>query len=598
MATRRLLWHAWIVTASLALLFAGCGGDDGGGGSGDPDTGGSTEDATGDVGAEDADAAGETDGAGEACPGGCDDGLACTDDACVDGSCAHTTQAGWCAVADGCFSDKELHPTDPCLVCDVSVSGDLWSPVPDGIKCNDGDACSQDDACKLGVCTGSAKLCDDGNVCTDDSCEAGAGACVNTPNGGPCDDGDPCTVGDTCNGKGCDAGGPLCADGDACTVDACDAGACSAEALGCDDGNPCTLDGCDPGAGCTHDATDGASCEAGDLCFVGDVCDGDTCVEGDSPIMCVADDNPCTFDTCVPAAGCVHQMTEDPCDDGIACTVNDTCNATVCIGTKTESCPLCTPALSPTAQKATTLTLGEGGQPGAGLDVDLDPTTCAPAGDCEAGIDNAMGVLASLLNPALVSGVETGATVTIAELVSPKFDGTPFTLNILSGLPDKAADPLCDILTTTCPYVVLAESYGADCAPTLSTSTATLTGNTLVAGGPDEVFVLDLPISSSGPVKLFIVGGRIEAAVTFAEGTQDILTINGVVAGAIPKTSLLDTVSQVDPEYFAPLAMEDVLNLIDTLVVEDIDLDEDGTPDAASVGIRIQTIPATLTGVQ
>ncbi|HSP97153.1 MAG TPA: hypothetical protein VL049_07905 [Candidatus Dormibacteraeota bacterium] len=45
--------------------------------------------------------------------------------------------------------------------------------------------------------------CDDGNVCTDDSCDPASGACVYTPAPGRvCNDGDVCTATDVCDGVG------------------------------------------------------------------------------------------------------------------------------------------------------------------------------------------------------------------------------------------------------------------------------------------------------------------------------------------------------------------------------------------------------------
>jgi len=49
--------------------------------------------------------------------------------------------------------------------------------------------------------------CDDGNVCTDDSCDL-AGGCVFTHNVIPCDDDDTCTQDDVCSGGNC-AGTPV-----------------------------------------------------------------------------------------------------------------------------------------------------------------------------------------------------------------------------------------------------------------------------------------------------------------------------------------------------------------------------------------------------
>ena len=58
-------------------------------------------------------------------------------------------------------------------------------------------------------------LCtDDGNVCTDDTCD-GAGACAHPNNTAPCDDGFFCNGTDTCSGGACtvNAGNPCPGDG-------------------------------------------------------------------------------------------------------------------------------------------------------------------------------------------------------------------------------------------------------------------------------------------------------------------------------------------------------------------------------------------------
>jgi hypothetical protein len=44
------------------------------------------------------------------------------------------------------------------------------------------------------------------------------------------------------------------------------------------------------------------------------------------------DGNPCTIDTCSDTEGCVHTPTTGSCDDGLWCTVNDTCATGICTG--------------------------------------------------------------------------------------------------------------------------------------------------------------------------------------------------------------------------------------------------------------------------
>ncbi|MEY3014431.1 MAG: hypothetical protein RIT45_3166, partial [Pseudomonadota bacterium] len=155
-------------------------------------------------------------------PAACDDGDACTTDAC--------------SALVGCQS----------------------KPVANGTPCDDGDACTTGDACGNNGCAGSGD-CDDGNPCTADVCAQDTG-CQHFPTTDPCDDGDPCTKGEACSGGACVSGpkNPFCCekdadcdDGDGCSIDSCDGGGCKRTALPCAaDANVCTLERC-LGSGCS-----------------------------------------------------------------------------------------------------------------------------------------------------------------------------------------------------------------------------------------------------------------------------------------------------------------------------------------------------------
>ena len=155
--------------------------------------------------------------------------------------------------------------------------------LPKGATCTDSNQCTLADVCDgAGKCTaGSTKSCDDGNVCTTDTCNPNNGACLGQVNTNPCDDKDACTTGDTCGGGTCQPGKPVvCADNNACTTDSCDkATGCKYVAKDCNDNNACTADGCDATTGaCAH-----------------------------KPIAC-NDNNPCTTDSCATATGCVLSL--------------------------------------------------------------------------------------------------------------------------------------------------------------------------------------------------------------------------------------------------------------------------------------------------
>jgi len=158
----------------------------------------------------------------------------------------------------------------------------------------------------------AASVCDDGNVCTDDSCDPALG-CVNEANSGACDDGDLCTINDSCSEKQCQGGG----------------------ALDCDDGNPCTADACVSATGCSHEAQDGV-CDDGNACTQDDLCGSGLCLAG--PAVDCDDGNPCTDDACDPETGCTHANNTLACDDGNVCTVDEVCSAGTCGGGLEVSC--------------------------------------------------------------------------------------------------------------------------------------------------------------------------------------------------------------------------------------------------------------------
>lgn len=106
----------------------------------------------------------------------------------------------------------------------------------------DGEGAADSDAAEVALAC-AATDCDDGNMCTVDSCAEPVG-CVHLPQPATCE-----------------------VDGDVCTVDECAAGACAAtgKVKGCSDGNPCTIDACKQGACVSVPAPDGAVCKGGDV---------------------------------------------------------------------------------------------------------------------------------------------------------------------------------------------------------------------------------------------------------------------------------------------------------------------------------------------
>jgi len=235
---------------------------------------------------------------------------------------------------------------------------DFCAGRKDGFPCSDEDACTTNDACKDGVCIGAPLNCDDSNPCTEDECTPVVG-CTHQPlSGVSCDDGNACTAGDACNDGTCNGApvdcndwnhctqddcdpkagcthqpldGMLCDDGNACTAkDTCTSGSCGGTTLNCDDGKQCTKDICDQIAGCTHQLMHEVPCDDGNACTAEDTCKNGTC--SSTPLSC-DDNNACTEDACDPKTGCIHKPSNGAtCDDHNACTEQDACTNGVCMG--------------------------------------------------------------------------------------------------------------------------------------------------------------------------------------------------------------------------------------------------------------------------
>jgi cysteine-rich repeat protein len=335
--------------------------------------------------------------------GTCDDANPCTTgDHCAAGVCVF--DAGLDCADDNVCTTDTCDPTSGCV--------QLFNTGP----CDDGDLCTTGDHCAAGVCVAAGAFsCDDGNPCTDDSCDPVQG-CLHAAAAvaAACDDGNPCTIGDHCEGGLCVAAGtPDCSDGNLCTDDLCnpaqgclnvantvpcdDGDACTTSDLcadgtcaggpapNCDDGNPCTDDACLPASGCAH--TDNlALCDDQNACTQLDVCASGDCL-GTEPLDC-DDDNVCTTDSCDPATGCVHALNTAPCDDGDPCTTGDHCDLGACVSSGGFSCDDGNPCTDDAcdAVDGCVHTPADGG---AACD---DGNPCTTGDHCDAGLCVAAGI--------------------------------------------------------------------------------------------------------------------------------------------------------------------------------------------------------------
>ena len=124
-----------------------------------------------------------------------------------------------CSGHDGCAAGVCAGDKDLCGACTGEAVG---APCDDGDACTDGEACVEKGA--LLVCEGPPLTCPPAPACQTAFCAAGSGACETAPgpDGVGCDDSDACTLEDTCAGGAC-AGAPIGMCG--ATVVDCESGA-------------------------------------------------------------------------------------------------------------------------------------------------------------------------------------------------------------------------------------------------------------------------------------------------------------------------------------------------------------------------------------
>lgn len=251
----------------------------------------------------------------------CDAGSNCVVEAQCD-------ESGECKILEMVLCEKQCYSGE----CDED-SGECVYEIVDGGPCSDDTECTGEDTCSGGECIGTpipgkcpcggdddcasfpvADLCTGESVCLDGMCtikpgsqvecepfppgsciehvclpETGECTEVPLPAGAACDDMNPCTAGDKCSSAGgCAGTAPVTPEGETLTCDI--------------DGTACTLDYC---------------------------MDGE-CKPGPQKSCPFTDE--CSEWVCEYASGeCVQQpFSGTPCDDGIACTVDDKCVQGLC----------------------------------------------------------------------------------------------------------------------------------------------------------------------------------------------------------------------------------------------------------------------------
>ncbi len=284
----------------------------------------------------------------------------------------------------GCSTDSQCNDFNPCTkdLCKADGTCDYTALV--AVACDDGNACTEGDVCSAdGLCLGATNVeCDDGNPCTNESCDAEAG----------------CQHEGVTKDVECD--GSLCTTGDRCEEGTCAGG----ETVACNDSNPddCIFATCNNESGecdVMHNEAEGYPCKDGNACTDSDQCDDSgICVAGPEHV-CEAQ-HPCKKAWCNDTAKegtnpCVLEWKQEGvgCNDGDSCTSDDMCkpsddDSLQCLGDAItcDDGNSCTTNSCDELDGCQYLPLADGTL------CDLPPEFCGEQGSCLEGVCGAEGV--------------------------------------------------------------------------------------------------------------------------------------------------------------------------------------------------------------
>jgi hypothetical protein len=288
-------------------------------------------------------------------PVNCGDGIACTTDACDEAtdSCKYTENNAacndglYCNGVEACVAGVGCQAGSP-IVCNdgLACTSDACSEAQkkcvfgpnnaacdDGLYCNGQETCDPSGAAPSGCKKGTAIACpSDGISCTNDACEEASKSCKSTADNTKCPSGELCIPGT----GGCTAAKPCstdaqCDDGDLCNgKETCNVVCKPGNPVFCDDGVPCTVDSCAPQTGACVHAPNNNVCNDGFNCNGVETCNAQVgCVQG-TAVNC-DDGIGCTFDQCNdPVGTCSHYSQDFVCDDGLFCNGQEVCGPSGC----------------------------------------------------------------------------------------------------------------------------------------------------------------------------------------------------------------------------------------------------------------------------
>lgn len=250
------------------------------------------------------------------------------------------------------------------------------------------------------------------------------------------------------------------------------------------------------------------------------------------------------------------------------------------------------------AQRMIFVAVGKGGHPGEGVDVDGNPDTCAPQNDCEGGVNNQLSGLFGMMekfvsaNGELTSAIATGDLNLVLEWGNYKGPDIAFDLAVHPATPDLPREE-CNWQLEQCVFTVQDSTFDPEtCEPVVLFKNAVLANGAITAGGPESIFILPVPLSASAELNLIMRAVKIHGSVI--SGADGPYIVGGLIGGAVRYDDIIAAIQQIPESAYLPVGKETLITLLDLFVVPDVDTDDDGQPDAVSIGLKFEARPATI----
>ncbi len=220
---------------------------------------------------------------------------------------------------------------------------------------------------------------------------------------------------------------------------------------------------------------------------------------------------------------------------------------------------------------------------------------CDLSGDGK--VDNTLSGLAGLAGKPLQDALDKDSLDMLFEPKSYNTSGTPFQFNVLLG--DPAAGSTCKNPSAGCGYTVKASSYvnsqcdASSCTSLVSFPDAKISGGALTATA--DKFIITLKLSGA-PLALTISKVSLKGTVADASSWQT--TTGGMLCGYVTDADLNAAIDAMPASALAAYGgAAGVKGLLPLLVPSDIASKPGGPKDAKSLGMKIETVSATITGL-